>query len=127
MKTHKGWTTFHQKRWCIISIIIHSKLKPWQYSLDILNTSNVLKKIHNILEPKVHFESKLILIQRLDEDDRIKLMYMHYITYKFSIAIGPLVCGSWNITQKKKIEKIMQCTFIKSPPLWYDNDIFPLK
>jgi hypothetical protein len=36
-----------------------------------------------------------------------KLMYIYYITYKFSIAIRPHVCGSWNITKQKKIEKIM--------------------
>jgi hypothetical protein len=42
-------------------------------------------------------------------------MYIHYITYNFSMAIGPHVCGSWNITKQKKFEKIMQCPFIKFP------------
>jgi len=34
------------------------------------------------------------------------------------------VCGSWNITKQKKIEKIMQCPFVKSPPLWYGSGFF---
>jgi len=34
-----------------------------------------------------------------------KLMYTHYIIYIFPMAIGPHVCGSWNITEQKKIEK----------------------
>jgi len=46
--------------------------------------------LHNIFELKVHFESKLILIQKLNEEDWIKLMYTKYITYNFSTAIGPL-------------------------------------
>jgi hypothetical protein len=29
---------------------------------------------------KVHFESKLFLIQQLDEEDWIKLMYIQYTT-----------------------------------------------
>jgi len=49
-------------------------------------------------------------------------MYTKYITYNFSMAIGPHVCDSWNITKQKEIEKIMQCPSIKSPPLWYGND-----
>jgi hypothetical protein len=44
------------------------------------------------------------LIQWLNEEDWIKSIYIKYITYNFSIAIRPHVCGSWNITQKKKIE-----------------------
>jgi hypothetical protein len=43
---------------------------------------------NNIFELKVHFDSKLILIQWLDEKDWIKSMYTKYITYNFSIAIG---------------------------------------
>jgi hypothetical protein len=36
-----------------------------------------IKKLHdNILELKVHFESKLIFIQRLDEENWIKLLYI---------------------------------------------------
>jgi hypothetical protein len=69
------------------------------------------------LKLKVHFESKLILIQWLNEEDWIKLMYLQYISYSFSIAIGPHVCDSSNITKQKKIEKLMQCPSIKSPPL----------
>jgi hypothetical protein len=76
------------------------------------------KNLHgNILEFKVHFESKLILIQWLDEENWIKFMYIQCIIYNFSTTIGLHVCGSLNITKLKKIEKIMQCPFIKSPPL----------
>jgi hypothetical protein len=42
------------------------------------------------------------------------------------MAIRPHVCGSWNITKQKKIEKIMKCPFIKSPPLWYGSGCFPI-
>jgi hypothetical protein len=47
----------------------------------------------NILKLKAHFESKLSLIQWLDEDIWIKSMCIMYGTYIFSMAIG-LVCGS---------------------------------
>jgi hypothetical protein len=73
---------------------------------------------------KVHFESKLIFIQQLNEEDWIKSMYTQYITYSFSMARGPHVCDPWNITKQKEIEKIMQCPSIKSPSLWYDSDFF---
>jgi hypothetical protein len=43
------------------------------------------------------------------------------------VAIGPHIYGSWNITKQKKIEKIMQCPFIKSLPLWYGSGFFPEK
>jgi hypothetical protein len=43
---------------------------------------------------KVHFESKLILTQWLDEEDWIKSMYIEYIIYIFCMAIGPHVCDS---------------------------------
>jgi hypothetical protein len=47
------------------------------YLLIILNTSKKVYNLHDkILELKVHFESKLILIQLLDEKDWIKLMYI---------------------------------------------------
>jgi len=50
--------------------------------------------LHNkILELEIHFESKLTLIQWLNEEDYIKPMYIKYITYNFSIAIGLHVCG----------------------------------
>jgi len=52
-------------------------------------------------------------------------MYTKYITYSFSTAIGPHVYNSWNITKKKKIEKIMQCPSIKSYLLWYGGGFFP--
>jgi hypothetical protein len=40
------------------------------------------------------------------------------------MAIGPHVYDSWNVTKQKKIEKIMQYPFIKSPPFWYGNGFF---
>jgi len=49
---------------------------------------------NNILELKVPFESKSILIQWLDEEHWIKSMYIKYITYNFSIVIGPNVSDS---------------------------------
>jgi hypothetical protein len=51
-------------------------------------------------------------------------MYIEYITYSFSTAIGPHVCDSWNITEQKKTKKIIQCPSIKSPPFWYGNGFF---
>jgi hypothetical protein len=55
--------------------------------LVILNTSKKLEHLHdNIFEFKVHFESKLIMIQWLDEEDWIKSMYTKYITYSFSTS-----------------------------------------
>jgi len=54
----------------------------------------ILNLHDNLLELKFYFESKWILIQWLDEKDWIKLMYIQYITYNFSTAIGPHVCGS---------------------------------
>jgi hypothetical protein len=53
-------------------------------------------------------------------------MYIKYITYSFLTAIRPHVYDSWNITKQKKIEKIMQFPFIKSPLLWYGSG-FSLK
>jgi hypothetical protein len=53
------------------------------------------------------WNSKLILIQRLDEKDWIKLICIEYIFYNFSMAIGLHVCGSQNNTEQKKTEKIM--------------------
>jgi hypothetical protein len=43
---------------------------------------------NNILDLKVHLKSKLILIQWLNEEDWIKSMYIEYIAYSFSTAIG---------------------------------------
>jgi hypothetical protein len=43
---------------------------------------------------KVHFESKLILIQWLDEEDWVKSMYVEYISYNFLVAVGPHVYDS---------------------------------
>jgi hypothetical protein len=76
------------------------------------------------LELKIHFESKLILIQCLDEEDWIKSMYTQYITNIFSMATRSHVCDLWNITKQKEIGKIMQCPSIKSPSLWYGSGFF---
>jgi hypothetical protein len=48
-------------------------------------------------------------------------MYIQYIIYNYSTTIRFHVCGSWNIRKQNKIEKIMQCPSIKSPPLWYGS------
>jgi hypothetical protein len=54
-----------------------------------------LYKTHNnILELKAHFKSKLSLRQWLNEKDWIKSMCIKYITYIFSMTIGPYVCDS---------------------------------
>ncbi len=52
------------------------------------------KILQNIFELIVHFDSKLILIQQLDEENWIKSMYIEYITYKFLMAIGRHVYDS---------------------------------
>jgi hypothetical protein len=51
-------------------------------------------------------------------------MYIKYIIYSFSMAIGHHVCDSWNITKQKKIEKIMQWSSIKSSLLWRGSGFF---
>jgi hypothetical protein len=76
------------------------------------------------LELKVHLDTNLILIQQLDEEDWIKSMYIEYIIYNFSTTTKPHVYGSCNITKQKKIEKIMQCPFIKFPTIWYGSGFF---
>jgi methyl coenzyme M reductase subunit D len=62
------------------------------------NPKHMKKKLLNVhdnsLELKIHFESKLNLIQWLDEKDRIKSICIKYLTYFFSMAIGPHVCDS---------------------------------
>jgi hypothetical protein len=59
----------------------------------------------NSMELKIHYESNLILIQWLDDEDWIKLMYIQYIINSFSITIGPHVYDSWHIIKQKKILK----------------------
>jgi hypothetical protein len=44
-------------------------------------------------------------------------MYIEYIIYNFLASKKFHVYDSWNITKQKKIEKIMQCQSIKSPPI----------
>ncbi len=78
----------------------------------------------NIGELKVHFESKLGLIQWLDEKDWIKSLCIKYVTYIFSMAIRPHVCGSSHITKPKKNEKWIQCPSIKSPPFFKGNGFY---
>jgi len=76
---------FIQKNGCITTIVVYNKLKSWWHPLIIKNTNKRLKNLYNnILELKVHFESKLILIQQLDEEDgSIKSMYIKYNLYFF--------------------------------------------
>jgi hypothetical protein len=57
-----------------------------------------------------HFETqntfwikKIILIQQLDEEDWIKLVYIKYITYIFLTTIKLHICGTWNITKILKM------------------------
>ncbi len=95
VKAHYGWTNFHQNRWCIINIIVCSKFKFWWHHLTILYISKKPYNVHNnILELKFHSKSRLISIQRLDEEDWIKSMYTTYIMCSFLLAIGLHVCGS---------------------------------
>jgi hypothetical protein len=65
----------------------------------------------NILELKVHFESKLSLIQWLNEENWIKSMCIKYIMYIFSMAIRPHVYGSLHITKPKENEKNTMPTY----------------
>jgi hypothetical protein len=69
---------------------------------------------------------KINLDSMFNEEDWIKSTYIKYITYSFSTAIGLHVCDSWNITKQFFFEKIIQCSFIKSLPLWYGSG-FSLK
>jgi hypothetical protein len=72
-KHTKGEPLFTKKSF-IMSIIVHSMLKFWWYFLAIINTSKFFFNLHdNIMELKVHFESKLIFIQRLAEGNWIKI------------------------------------------------------
>jgi hypothetical protein len=78
--------------------------------MAIFGNLNISKKTlecahDNIMELKVHYESNLILIQWLDDDNWIKLIYIQYIINSFSITIGPHVYDSWHITKQKKIKK----------------------
>ncbi len=110
--------TFHSKKWCITTIVVHNKLKSRWHPLAIINTSKRLKILHNILEFKVHFESKLILIQQLDEEDWIKSMYIKYSLYFFD---GHRALCLWFMKkyQIEKNENIMQIPFFKSLLLLY--------
>jgi len=54
-------------------------------------------------------------------------MYIEYIIDNFSMAIRLHVYDSWNVTKQKKIEKIMQCPFIKSPHFLYGSGYFSKK
>jgi hypothetical protein len=72
-----------------------SKLEFSWHFLETLNIKKITLDVHEIfLELKVHFESKLSLIQWLDEEIWIKSMCIKYITYIFSMAIRPHVYGS---------------------------------
>jgi len=94
---------FCSKKGYITSIIVCSKLKPQCHPSIILNKDKKLHSLYNnILEPKIHFDTKLILIQWLDEEDWIKSMYIDYIIYSFSMAIGLHLCGSMKHYQTKE-------------------------
>jgi len=54
----------------------------------------------------------------------LKMVYVQNVLIIFSTTIGPHIYGSWNITKHMKIEKLMQCPSIKSPPVWYCNVFF---
>ncbi len=55
----------------------------------------------------VHYESNLILIQWLDEEDWIKSMYIRYIIYTFSTAIGPDVVIHNTLLNKRRMKKLL--------------------
>jgi len=75
--------------------MVHNKLKIWWHPLVILNKKKNFLNVHdNILKLKVHFD----WIARWKGLDKI-LMYIKYITYKFSMAIGLHVYDSWNIAK----------------------------
>jgi hypothetical protein len=58
-------------------------------SFGYYKTSKTLKIFHdNILEFKINFDPIV------NEEDWIKLMYIEYITYNFSMTIGLHVCAS---------------------------------
>jgi hypothetical protein len=57
------------------------------------------------LELKIHFESKLILIQCLDEEDWIKSMYTQYITNIFQWPQGLMFVIYETLPNKRKLEK----------------------
>jgi hypothetical protein len=59
-----------------------------------------------------------------DEKDWIKSLCIKYVTYIFSMAIRPHVCGSSHITKPKKNEKLIQCPPIKSPPFFLKVMVF---
>jgi hypothetical protein len=61
---------------------------------NLKHKKNNLECAWQQLELKVHFESKLSLIQWLDEEDWIKSICIKYITYILSTAIGLHVCDS---------------------------------
>jgi hypothetical protein len=123
-KHTKGEPLFTNKKWCITSIIVCSKLKSWRYSLAIINTrKKPLKLAWQHFWNSSSFWVKINLDPMIRWSEWIKLIYIQYIIYNFSTAIRAHVCDSWNITKQKKIEKIMQCWFIKSP-LWYGGGSF---
>ncbi len=77
-----------------------------------------LQNVHdNILELKVHFESKLSLIHWLNEEDWIKSMCIKNITYIFLMAIGRMFVihdTLPNQINNNNNNKYIQCPPIKS-------------
>jgi hypothetical protein len=74
---------------------------------------------NNIFELKVHFDP-MVKWRGLDKINVHRIYNLQF----FNSHKAKHVYDSWNITQKRKIEKIMQCPFIKSLPLWYGSGFF---
>jgi hypothetical protein len=70
-----------------------------------------------------HFGTQSLFWVKINLDPIVRLKGLdksnvHTIySYNFSTGLGLHVCGSWNITKQKKIEKLMQCPSIKYPLL----------
>jgi hypothetical protein len=104
------WMThFCPNRWCITSIIIHSKLKSWWHYLTILITSkNILECASQHLKTQSSFWFNLMVRWKGLDIINVHTIYNIY----FSMDIGSHVYDSWNMTKQNKIEKILQCPII---------------
>jgi hypothetical protein len=70
------------------------------------------------LELEVHFESELTLIQWLNEEYYIKSMYIKYITYDFSIAIGFMFVVHETLPNNFFLKNAMSIYKISSSLIW---------
>jgi hypothetical protein len=108
---------FWSKKLCITNILVCSKLKSWWHFLIILYTRKKNLILHdNILEFKIHFELKIILIQQLDERDWLKLIYIEYIIYIFFDNFRASCLWFIKCYQKKKKIELLQCLIVKYLP-----------